>query len=103
MKIAVATTDNISVNQHFGRTDKFQLYVITSEGPVKFGEAAVEQLSTGDRKHQFDRNRFQAIVEALKGCERVYTTKIGEHPAEELKKAGIDPVVFEGKISAITI
>jgi len=91
------------VNQHFGRTDTFQLYVITSEGPVKFGEAAVKQLSTGDSKHPFDRKRFQAIVEALKGCERVYTTKIGERPAEELQKAGIVPVIYEGEISAITL
>ena len=103
MKIAVATTDGITVDQHFGLADKFQLYVITSDGPEKVGEVKVARLSIGDRKHPFDRVRFEATAETLKGCERVYVTKIGERPAEELKKAGIEPVVFEGPISAITV
>ena len=103
MKIAVATTDGITVNEHFGMADKFQLYVITSEGPVKVGEAPVEKLSTGDKKHPFDKERFQAIADALNGCERVYVTKIGDRPAEELKKAGIESVVYEGEISGITL
>jgi len=101
MKIAVATTDGINVNEHFGRAETFRIYVITSDGPVKVEEVTVTPLSTGDKKHPFDRNRFQAIAEALKGCERVYTTKIGERPAEELQKAGIVPFIYEGEISAI--
>jgi len=101
MKIAVATTDGIKVNEHFGMADKFKLYVITSDGPVEVGEAAVTKLSTDDKKHPFDKERFQAIADALKGCERVYVTQIGERPAEELKKAGIEPVIFDGEISAI--
>lgn len=101
MKIAVATTDGITVNQHFGMAEAFQLYVISSDGPVKVGEAAVTPLSTGDKNHPFDRERIQAIADSLKGCERVYVTKIGERPAEELQKLGIEPVVYEGWISDI--
>jgi len=103
MKIAVATTDGITVNEHFGMADIFQVFVITSEGPVKVEEVTVEKLSTGDKKHQFDLERFQAIAETLNGCESVYVTKIGERPAEELQKLGIEPVVFEGKITDIII
>lgn len=101
MKIAVATTDGIEVNEHFGRTDRFFLYVITSNGPVKVGEAEVEPLSTGDRNHPFDQDRFLGIARALKGCERVYVSKIGERPAAELEKIGLEPVVFHGEISSI--
>lgn len=103
MKIAVTTTDGINVNEHFGRAETFQIYVITSEGLVKVEEVAVTPLSTGDKNHPFDRERFQVICEALKGCERVYMTKIGERPAEELKKMKIEPVIYEGEISAITV
>ena len=101
MKIAVATTDGIKVNQHFGMAESFQVYIITSEGPVKVEEVAVTPLSTGDKDHPFDKPRFMAIDDTLKGCERGYVTKIGERPTEELQKLGIEPVVYEGKISDI--
>jgi predicted Fe-Mo cluster-binding NifX family protein len=101
MKIAVATTDKITVNEHFGRTENFSIFVITSDGPVKVEEVRVEPLSTGNKNHPFDKERFQSIAEALKGCERVYVTKIGERPAAELQKIGIEPVVSQGEISSI--
>ena len=103
MKIAVATTNGTEVNEHFGRTDKFQIYVITSDGPVKVEEVTVRPMTTGDKNHPFDGDRFQAIAVALKGCERVYVTKIGERPAAELKKTGMEPVIFEGKINSISL
>jgi len=103
MKIAVATTDGITVNEHFGRTSNFYIYVITSDGPVKVAEATAEPLSTGDKKHPFDPDRFQSIVSVLKGCERVYVTQIGERPAAELKKAGIEPVIYQGEVNSISL
>ena len=103
MKIAVATTDGKMVNEHFGRMENFYIYVITSEGPVKVDEVSVKPLSTGDKNHPFDSERFQSIANALQGCERVYVTRIGERPAEELQNAGIEPVVFQGEISSITL
>jgi len=103
MKIAVATTDGITVNEHFGMAESFQLFIITSDGPVMVEEKNVTPLSTGDKKHPFDKERFQVICEALKGCERVYVTKIGARPAEELQKAGIEPVVYEGEINSIKV
>ena len=103
MKIAVATKDGIKVNEHFGRMENFFIYVITSEGPVKVKEVSVKPLSIGDKNHPFDNERFQSIANALEGCERVYVTKIGERPAEELQKLGIEPVAFEGNTSSITL
>ena len=103
MKVAVATTDGVSVNEHFGRIEKFSLFVITSEGPVRVEEISVKPLSTGDKNHPFDSEHFQEIADALKGCERVYVTKIGEKPAKELEKLGIKPVVFKGEIDSIAI
>ena len=101
MKIAVATSDGITVNQHFGMAKVFLVYVITSDGPVRVGQVTVTPLSTGDKDHPFDKSRFLAIANTLKGCERVYVMKIGKRPADELQKLGIEPVVYEGKISDI--
>ena len=102
MKIAVATTDGVNVNEHFGRAETFQIYVITSEGPVKVNEVGVTPLSTGDRSHSFDAERFESVAGVLKGCDRIYVAQIGERPATELKKLKIEPVVFQGKISSIS-
>jgi len=103
MKIAVATTDGIMVNQHFGMAKAFLVYVITSDGPVRVGQVTATPLSTGDKNHPFDKPRLLAIADTLKGCERVYVTKIGERPADELQKLGIKPVVYEGAISDIRV
>jgi hypothetical protein len=61
----------------------------------------VETLSIGDPSHSFDRDRFEAVVNCLKGCKRVYVTKIGDRPADELKKIGIEPIVYEGSVEDI--
>lgn len=103
MKIAVATTNGTEVNEHFGRTETFQIYVISSDGPVKVEEVTVRPMSTGDKKHPFDGDRFQAITEAIKGCGRVYITQIGERPAAELKKVGIEPVIYQDEINSISL
>lgn len=103
MRIAVATTDGVVVNEHFGTTGNFSMYDIVSGGPVKVGEISVKPLSTGDRKHTFDPDRFNSIAEALKGCERVYVSQIGERPAQELKNRGMEPVVFCGEIKSICL
>ena len=59
MKIAVATTDGITVNEHFGKAGSFQVYVITSDGPVKVDEVVVVQLSTGDKNIRLTVSAFR--------------------------------------------
>ena len=103
MKIAVATTDGLTVNEHFGRAKRFSIY---NASPPMFDlltEKEVEPYAAGQKDHAFDETRFQEIAEVLKGCEKIYITKIGDEPADALKVMGIEPVVYSGAIRDIEI
>ncbi|MBC8318815.1 MAG: nitrogen fixation protein [Desulfobulbaceae bacterium] len=102
MKIAIVSTDGINVDEHFGKAKRFLIYELGKDGVSKLGEIKSPSLSIGDKSHAFDKNRFDSIVEVLKGCSQMYSTKIGEKPRQELEKRGIMPVIYEGAIDAIT-
>lgn len=101
MIVAVASTDGKNVNEHFGRADKFLVYEKTNDGLSMIGERKVTPLSVNDPNHPFDPDRFGKIAEALKGCEEVYVSKIGDRPSEELAILGIEPITYEGPIEEI--
>ncbi len=103
MKIAVATTDGHTVNEHFGRANRFSIY---NASPTEFDlimEKHVEPYASGQKDHTFDEARFQEIARGLTGCEKVFITKIGKEPAEALKALGIEPVVYSGAIRDIDL
>jgi len=101
MKIAVATTDGVTVNEHFGRATRFLIYDTAPTGLIHVDTVEVTPLSVNDPKHPFDPERFGAIAEKLSGCRQVFCTKIGDRPAKELADRNIEVVVYEGAINAI--
>jgi predicted Fe-Mo cluster-binding NifX family protein len=103
MQVAIVSTDGINVNEHFGRADRFLIYEIDSTHSTLLAAPKAEPLSVGDPDHPFDKARFDAVLKALSGCKRVYCTRIGERPTAELKKNGIEPVIFQGSITEINI
>ncbi|MFW8600897.1 NifB/NifX family molybdenum-iron cluster-binding protein [Desulfobacterota bacterium M19] len=105
MKIAVASTDGVHVNQHFGRAEKFLIYEVTSDAFHLLEELEVAPYSSGkeDKKHNFDRDRFAGVAEKINGCQKMFAAKIGDIPAAELKKMGVEPVVYEGQIADINL
>jgi len=100
MRIAIVSTDKATVNDHFGKADRFLIYELAGT-PTFIEERSAPPLSTGDKNHPFDQTRFNEVLAALAGCKRAYCTKIGARPADELNKAGIEPVLYEGPIAAI--
>ena len=103
MKIAIATTDGITVNAHFGKAKSFSIYDETSAGLDFLAERSVEPYSTARKDHNFDKGRFLEVVESLKGCAKVFITKIGDEPADALKALGIEAVVYSGAIRDIQL
>lgn len=101
MRIAVASTDGISVNEHFGKAEKFLIYDLDEEHLEMIEEREVEPLSIGDPKHTFDKLKFTQVADQLTDCMKVFVAKIGNKPAEELTELGIEPVVYEGAIASI--
>lgn len=103
MKIAVASTDGVNVNQHFGLAEKFFIYEATPDTFNLLEELAVEPYSSGDKGHLFDQKRFSGVAGKISGCRKMFAVKIGEIPAAELRKMGIEPVVYQGKIADISL
>ncbi|MEW6520593.1 MAG: NifB/NifX family molybdenum-iron cluster-binding protein [Thermodesulfobacteriota bacterium] len=101
MKIGIVSTDGKNVNDHFGKAERFLIYEAGTAAPASITERKISPLSTGDKSHQFDAARFTAVAKALEGCQRVYCTRIGDRPRQELEKRGIMPIIYEGPIVAI--
>jgi len=101
MQVAIASTDALNVNEHFGRAERFLIYELDGTSQTLLAIRVFAPYSAGDRYHQFNAESFAEIADKLTGCERLYCTKIGDRPAGELRKLGIEPVVYEGLISRI--
>ena len=100
LKIAVVSTDGKNVNDHFGRAERFLIYDINDK--LTFVEERLtEKYSVGDPNHDFDPLKFNKTSDSLKDCAKIYVIMIGERPAAELKKLGIEPVVYDGPIDKI--
>ncbi len=102
MRIACASTNGIEVDEHFGTASEFYIFELEAGVLTRQGKVVVEPYSHGDQKgHPFAQTAFARVSTALTGCERLYVVKIGDTPARELKKIGIEPVIYEGAISTI--
>lgn len=103
MHVAIASSQGKTVDQHFGQTELFLIFSVDKKGIFLEEQRKVTPLSTGDRKHSFDVEKFTHIYSTLSDCKRVYCTKIGEKPKEELAKRGIETVEFTGLIKDISV
>ena len=99
-RIAVVSTDEVNVNDHFGMAQAFLIYD-KSDALTFVEKRDSEKLSVGDPNHPFDADKFGRVYNTIKDCSEVYVTKIGEGPAKKLKELGIDAVVYDGAISGI--
>ncbi|MEW5949991.1 MAG: NifB/NifX family molybdenum-iron cluster-binding protein [Thermodesulfobacteriota bacterium] len=99
-RLAVVSTDGVSVNDHFGRAKRFLIYDVDDK-MIFVEERPTEKYSVGDPSHPFDPERFAQVSGLLKDCAKVYVTKIGEVPSAKLKEMGVEPVIYEGSIAAI--
>ncbi|MEA3548304.1 MAG: NifB/NifX family molybdenum-iron cluster-binding protein [Thermodesulfobacteriota bacterium] len=103
MQIAIVSTDGKNVNEHFGRAESFLIYEMGEDGLTMIGETKTAPLSVGDQSHQFNQEHFDLVVNALGKCSRVYCTRIGDRPRQELEKLGIMPVIYAGVIEGVTL
>lgn len=103
MIVAIASTDGETVNEHFGKTDRFFIYDIEGKQQHLLMIREVTPFSTGDQKHTFDQDRMRDTLAALKGCQKVYCQKIGERPRTELAAVAIEAVTGTMKINEIEV
>jgi predicted Fe-Mo cluster-binding NifX family protein len=101
-RIAAVSTDGFTVDDHFGKAQRFLIYDL-DDRLTFVEERSAEPLSVGDPGHAFDADKFKRILSMLRDCSKVYVTQIGELPAARLKASGIEPVVYTGAIGAIRL
>lgn len=84
--VAIASTDNVHVNQHFGWCEKFFIYEVDKSGYSLIREADASQ------KHEDEIDKLIYKIESLGQSDIVYVTQIGPKAANMVKKVGIYPM-----------
>lgn len=96
LKIAVATTDGIVVNQHFGRADRFLIVEVDDSRTVVGREVrTVEPVCDGGNH---DDNRLERQAELLSDCDAVLVSRIGPGARQALERRGVDVYELPGII-----
>ncbi len=91
MRLAFASTDGCTVNEHFGSAARFHVYTLGADGPQR---TAIIDCETGDGH---DTGRLQTRIAVLKDCRAVLCIAIGQGALRELRAAGLEAIrVNEG-------
>lgn len=103
MRLAITSTDGVSINSHFEMTDTFFIYDVQG-GKKVFVEKRVAQKYSGTTDNmRFKRNRFKGIYETIKDCSTIVTQGINPLVVAKLEEYGIATKTIEGKIATIII
>lgn len=92
LKVAFATTDMKTVNQHFGSAKSFAMYMVNPEEAT-----LLEAAQFGKLEQDGDEDKLVAKITMLDGCAAVYCQAIGSSAIRQLVTRGVQPVkVAEG-------
>lgn len=97
MKVAFASTDGVSVNEHFGRSGQFVVYEISDDGYRfieirKFSEGKDRAIEDSKDNPEIHNDLVWDKVKALSDCKIIYMTEIGPPSAARLSQKGIMPL-----------
>ena len=98
-RIAAATANGFTVDEHFGHAKFFRVYDISENGHefVEVRDAvAACQHSLGH-----DTTRFDKIIELLSDCDAILVQKIGAGAAAYLIERGVRVFEVSGSIPAV--
>jgi len=107
MKVAFATTDNTTIDEHFGRAGMFAIYEITDKGHHfvevrKFSDGMDKSVTDTRDQGPLHDNAVQGKVDRLADCKLIYLTEIGGPSAARLVKKGIMPMKMKEHVSIVT-
>lgn len=92
LKIAFASTDMESVDQHFGSAKSFAIYAVDMED-----SQLLEVAQFGELSQDGNEDKLSVKIELLDGCAAVYCQAVGGSAINQLIAKGIQPVkVHEG-------
>ncbi|WP_153108741.1 NifB/NifX family molybdenum-iron cluster-binding protein [Propionivibrio limicola] len=90
LRVAFATSDRATVDQHFGATVGFAIYAVDGERAklVQVAEFPEESMDGNE-------NKLADKISALAGCAAVYCLAVGGSAIRQLLASGIQPVRME--------
>ena len=97
-KVAFATADRVSVNQHFGATLGFAIYSVDEEH-ARLVEVAEFPSESFNNSMDGNESKLADKIAALTGCAAVYCLAIGASAVRQLVASGIQPVRMEDEIA----
>ena len=95
-RVALASTDNRYVDQHFGRAESFLIVDVDSKGQYEEIEQRFVNPVCNGGSH--DSEKLKRGVEALLDCNFVLAAKIGGGASYELKEHGIASFEMPGEV-----
>jgi nitrogen fixation protein NifB len=96
LRVAVASTDGITVNEHFGRAKKFYIYEVTEEGQSRLVEEraiAPQAADAPEPAHGSD-----VTVEQLTDVNAVLVSQIGPGAESLLSRNGVRSFALGGPV-----
>jgi nitrogen fixation protein NifX len=104
MKVAFATTDGKTVDEHFGRAGMFAIYEIGESGSRflelrKFADGMDRSVTDTKDSGLLHDSAVQGKVDRLADCKLIYLTEIGGPSAARLVKKGIMPMKVKEPVS----
>ena len=105
MKVAITSTNGITVDQHFGKANCFYVYEMV-QGRLNFIEkrdviSYCGCVTERTDSHEFEKDRFFRVFGTIQDCKKLYTKQIGDTPMEKLKANGIEVQLCSCEISSI--
>lgn len=94
MKIAVATSDDGRVTEHFGKAQRFQIYEFNGENVEFLGIR--ESKKDPDKKHQWNKS-----LKVIEDCEVIISLQSGVTAKPQLKKMGKTVLEDEGTVEEV--
>jgi nitrogen fixation protein NifX len=92
LRVAFATNDGVTVNEHFGWGRQFILYDVAKDGAHKAGKIVFDSQEMDDRGND---DKLAGKIETLRGCHIVFAEAIGGPAAARLTRERIQPMVVK--------
>ena len=89
--MAIATSGQGVINQHFGHATEFLIYEASAKGVRFISHRKVDQYCISNNECGEKESALAGSIRALQGCEVVLCSKIGFEPWSMLEEAGIQP------------
>ncbi|OPY30105.1 MAG: molybdenum cofactor biosynthesis protein A [Methanomassiliicoccales archaeon PtaU1.Bin030] len=97
-RIAVATSDGRTVDQHYGHAERFRVYEVEAGRIEDAGSVDVSGLQEVPLFGPDHRRKMVSTAERLRGMDAVISLKYGDPAIEELRERGIIPIEGHGDV-----